>query len=61
MFHVMLESRHPLLIGGVLLLIVGIQFISMGLLAEMLTHIHPLEKKQYSLAEKTEKENEENI
>lgn len=29
--------RHPLLIGGVMLVIMGIQFISTGLLAEMIT------------------------
>lgn len=49
--HIM--EHRPLLLGGILLVIVGVQFVSLGLLAEMLTHIHPQEKKEYSVAEKT--------
>lgn len=39
---------RPLLIGGVILIILGIQFISMGLLAEMIVSTHR-EKEEYSI------------
>lgn len=37
LIHGSIMSRHPLLIGGVMLVVMGIQFISTGLLAEMLS------------------------
>lgn len=38
--HGNIQSRHPLLILGVLLIIVGIQFFSTGLLGDMLARVH---------------------
>jgi glycosyltransferase involved in cell wall biosynthesis len=38
--HGNIQNRHPLLILGVLLIIVGIQFFSTGLLGDMLARVH---------------------
>ena len=42
-----IQFRYPLLFLGVMLVIVGIQSITTGLLAEMLTHIGAKERKPY--------------
>lgn len=42
-----IQFRFPLLFLGVLCVIVGVQFISTGLLAEMLTHLGAKERKPY--------------
>ena len=33
-----IQGRQPLLVGGVFLFLLGVQFISTGLLAELITH-----------------------
>ncbi len=43
LFHNQFLSNRPLLILGVLLIIIGIQFFSIGLLGEMLTDMKPAE------------------
>ncbi|MDP8219656.1 MAG: glycosyltransferase family 2 protein [Candidatus Theseobacter exili] len=42
-----IKNRFPLLFLGVLLMIVGVQLISTGLIAEMLTFFHNEEKKEF--------------
>ncbi|MBI3495294.1 glycosyltransferase family 2 protein [Candidatus Berkelbacteria bacterium] len=42
-----IQYRYPLLFLGILCIIVGVQFISTGLLAEMLTHLGAEQKKPY--------------
>jgi glycosyltransferase involved in cell wall biosynthesis len=44
-----IRGRHPLLILGVLLMILGFQLISTGLLAELITRIGHRGRKEYSL------------
>lgn len=46
-----IQGRMPLLFLGMLLMIVGIQFVSTGLIAEMLTFFHKQQEKEYSIAE----------
>lgn len=47
-----IQYRYPLLFLGVLLIIVGIQFISTGLLAEMLTYFNRKDEKVYEVEER---------
>jgi glycosyltransferase involved in cell wall biosynthesis len=44
-------SNRPLFLGGVLLTIVGIQFISIGLLGEMIAKTRQTSEKEYSVKE----------
>jgi len=44
-------SNRPLFIGGILFIIVGIQFISVGLLGEMITKTRSTGEKEYSIRE----------
>ena len=46
-----IQSRYPLLFLGVLLTIVGIQFFSTGLLAEMVTYGQKKTEQEYSIRE----------
>lgn len=45
-------GRRPLLILGVLLMIIGFQFVSTGLLGEMLVHFQSQNEKRYPIAQK---------
>ncbi len=46
-------SNRPLLWFGIALIVVGVQFISLGLIAELITkHYMEIKKDQYSIAEK---------
>ena len=46
-------SNRPLLWFGIALIVVGVQFISLGLIAELITkHYMEIKKNQYSIAEK---------
>ncbi|MDI6765892.1 MAG: glycosyltransferase family 2 protein [Bacteroidota bacterium] len=42
-------SNRPLFLGGILLIIVGIQFISIGLLGELITKTYHSTEKEYSI------------
>ena len=44
-------SNRPLFVGGVLLIIVGIQFISIGLIGELITKTRQSSEKEYSIRE----------
>lgn len=44
-------SNRPLFLGGILMIIVGIQFISIGLLGEMITKTRQVSEKEYSVKE----------
>jgi glycosyltransferase involved in cell wall biosynthesis len=44
-------SNRPLFVGGVLLIIVGIQFISIGLIGELVTKTRKFTDKEYSIRE----------
>ena len=44
-------SNRPLFVGGVLLIIVGIQFISIGLIGELVTKTRKSTDKEYSIRE----------
>ncbi len=44
-------SNRPLFVGGVLLIIVGIQFISIGLIGELVTKTRKSADKEYSIRE----------
>ncbi|HUL43440.1 MAG TPA: glycosyltransferase family 2 protein [Bacteroidota bacterium] len=44
-------SNRPLFLGGILLIIVGIQFISVGLIGELVTKTRPTDEKEYSIRE----------
>lgn len=48
-----IQGRYPLLFLGVLLTIVGIQFFSTGLLAEMITFSQKKSEKEYSVREQS--------
>lgn len=45
-------GHRPLLILGVLLMIIGIQFVSIGLLGELIIHTDDSKKKDYSIEKK---------
>ncbi len=47
-----IRGRTPLLMLGVLLMLVGVQFISIGLLGEMITRIQQSDERDYSVAER---------
>jgi glycosyltransferase involved in cell wall biosynthesis len=44
-------GNRPLFVGGILLIIVGVQFISLGLLGEMITKMRQPSDKEYSVRE----------
>ncbi len=44
-------SNRPLFMGGILLMIVGVQFISVGLLGELITKTRPTPEREYSIRE----------
>ena len=44
-------SNRPLFVGGVLLIIVGVQFVSVGLLGEMISKSHQKIESEYSIKE----------
>jgi glycosyltransferase involved in cell wall biosynthesis len=44
-------SNRPLFLGGVLLIIVGVQFISIGLIGELVTKTRRSSEKEYSIRE----------
>ncbi len=44
-----IQGRQPLLVGGVFLFILGVQFISTGLLAELITHSRMEQSKTYKV------------
>ena len=44
-----IQGRQPLLVGGVFLFLLGIQFISTGLLAELITHSRMEQCKTYRI------------
>ena len=44
-----IQGRQPLLVGGVFLFLLGIQFISTGLLAELITHSRMEQGKTYRI------------
>jgi len=44
-------SNRPLFLGGILLIIVGIQFISVGLIGELVTKTRSADEKEYSIRE----------
>ncbi|HMD13151.1 MAG TPA: glycosyltransferase, partial [Bacteroidota bacterium] len=44
-------SNRPLFLGGILLIIVGIQFISVGLIGELITKTRNGSEKEYSIRE----------
>lgn len=44
-------SNRPLFVGGILLIIVGIQFISIGLLGEMISKTRRTSEEEYSIRE----------
>jgi glycosyltransferase involved in cell wall biosynthesis len=44
-------SNRPLFFGGILLIIVGVQFISIGLIGEMITKTRRTPEKEYSIRE----------
>jgi len=46
-----IQGRQPLLVGGVFLFLLGVQFISTGLLAELITHSRMERGKTYSIEE----------
>ncbi len=50
-FEGMALSNHPLLIGGILLIIVGVQFISIGLIGEIISKTRSTVDKEYSIRE----------
>ena len=44
-----IQGRQPLLVGGVFLFLLGVQFISTGLLAELITHSRMEKGKTYRI------------
>ena len=44
-------SNRPLFFGGILLIIVGVQFVSVGLLGELITKSRKSSEKDYSIRE----------
>jgi glycosyltransferase involved in cell wall biosynthesis len=44
-------SNRPLFVGGILLIIVGVQFISIGLIGELITKTRRAPEKEYSIRE----------
>jgi len=44
-----IQHRMPLLLLGILLMVLGIQFVSMGLVAEMITSVHQEDSQEYSV------------
>lgn len=44
-----IQGRQPLLVGGVFLFLLGVQFISTGLLAELITHSRMEKSKTYRI------------
>jgi len=44
-----IQGRQPLLVGGVFLFLLGVQFISTGLLAELITHSRMERQKTYRI------------
>jgi glycosyltransferase involved in cell wall biosynthesis len=44
-----IQGRQPLLVGGVFLFLLGVQFISTGLLAELITHSRMEKQKTYRI------------
>ncbi|MFA6473090.1 MAG: glycosyltransferase, partial [Candidatus Latescibacterota bacterium] len=44
-----IQGRQPLLVGGVFLFLLGVQFISTGLLAELITHSRMEKKSTYRI------------
>jgi glycosyltransferase involved in cell wall biosynthesis len=46
-----IQGRTPLLMLGVLLMLVGVQFISIGLLGEMITRIQQSDERDYSITD----------
>ena len=44
-------SNRPLFVGGILLIIVGVQFISIGLIGELITKTRRTPEKEYSIRE----------
>ncbi|MHB9028915.1 MAG: glycosyltransferase family 2 protein [Candidatus Latescibacterota bacterium] len=47
-----IQGRQPLLVGGVFLFLLGVQFISTGLLAELITHSRMERQRIYHVDEK---------
>lgn len=47
----MVLSNRPLFVGGILLIIVGVQFISIGLIGEMISKMRQSDNKEYSVRE----------
>ena len=47
-----IRGRTPLLMLGVLLMLVGVQFISIGLLGEMIARIQQSDERDYSIRER---------
>jgi glycosyltransferase involved in cell wall biosynthesis len=47
--HHNIQGRQPLLVGGVFLFLLGVQFISTGLLAELITHSRMEKNKTYRI------------
>jgi glycosyltransferase involved in cell wall biosynthesis len=50
-FEGMSLSNRPLFTGGILLIIVGIQFVSIGLIGEIISKTRPTVDKEYSIRE----------
>jgi glycosyltransferase involved in cell wall biosynthesis len=48
-FEGMSLSNRPLFVGGILLIIVGVQFVSVGLLGELITKTRSSPEKEYSV------------
>ena len=44
-------ADRPLLLVGVLLLVLGVQAIALGLVGEIIVHLHAARHRQYRLAE----------
>ena len=42
-------SNRPLFVGGILLIIVGVQFISVGLLGELISKTRSTPEREYSV------------
>ncbi len=50
-FHGMSLTNRPLFAGGILLIIVGIQFVSIGLMGELITKTRSQPEREYSIRE----------
>lgn len=44
------QERLPLLLAGILLMVLGVQLLSTGLIAEMIIHQHPVEDPPHTIA-----------